>query len=160
MATISVRYGFRQRLRVPARAAYRWCTDFGPDDGPLFSHPTQRTVERIAEDAVILTDTTRPDGRRRRIRRLVRMNPALMAWTNTHLDGPYRHSQFWYRIVPDGPRRCHLEFEGLKLESEPTPLSASEAARRARANRASDAGEWRRFLAPALESDLRPPRRR
>ena len=153
MVKISLRYQFRQKLRVPARAAYAWCTDFRNDDGRLFSQTTRRTVRRIAENAIVMTDLTYPEGRPRRIRRLVRMDPEQMAWTNTHLNGPFRHSQYWYRIVPEGPRSCRLEFEGLRLEDVLRAMSRSEIARRARQNQVHDATEWRRRLAPALEAE-------
>ena len=153
MVKISLRYGFRQKLRVPARAAYAWATDFRNDDGRLFSQTMRRSVRRIAEDAIVMTDLTYPEGRPRRIRRLVRMDPQRMSWTNTHLNGPFRHSQFWYRIVPEGPRACRLEFDGLMLEDVPKAMSSSEIARRARENQVHDSTEWRRCLAPALESE-------
>ena len=105
MKVVALRYGFRVRLAAPARRAYDWCTDFSPADGALFSEATRRAVRRITEDALVMTDTTRPGGRLRRIRRLVRLNPSELAWTNTHLDGPFQGSQYWYRVVPDGPDR-------------------------------------------------------
>jgi hypothetical protein len=154
MAIVSLRYRFRQSFRVPARAAFGWCTDFGPSDGRLLSTRTVRSVRRLTDDALVLTDTTRPRGRRLRIQRLVRIDPAHLAWTNTHLDGPYRHSQYWYRIVPDGPDRSHLEFDGLRLETSTRPASAKVRAREAERNRRLDARTWRERLAPALERDL------
>jgi hypothetical protein len=154
MPIISLRYEFRQPFRVSANQAYDWCTDFGPDDGRLFAERTLRSVRRWAEDTLVMTDTTYPAGRARRIRRLVRLVPSESAWTNTHLDGPFQHSQFWYRIVADGPQRSHLEFRGLRLESSSRPLSARETAQRAKRRRSVDSEEWRKRLAPALERDL------
>jgi len=157
---IGLSYRFRQSLRASARAAYAWCTDYGPGDGPLFSRRTRRTVRWLSPTAVVMYDTTYPGGRTRRIHRLVRLDPERLAWTSTHLDGPYRHSQYWYRIVAAGPRRSYLEFTGLKLERASRRLSRSEIDRRARAIRHEDAAEWRRWLAPALARDLAPGRRR
>ena len=154
MPVISMQYEFRQPLRASANMAYDWCTDFGPDDGKLFSERTQRSVRRWGEDTLIMTDTTYPAGRTRRIRRLVRLAPSKRAWTNTHLDGPFQHSQYWYRILADGPHRSHLEFCGLRLESSSRPLSARETAQRTERRRRSDSEEWRRRLAPALERDV------
>jgi len=154
MRTASFRYEFRQALNAPAAAAFAWCTDFGPSDGSLFSEKTRRSVRRITDDALILSDITYPEGRRRRIRRLVRIFPEQLAWTNTHLDGPFRHSQFWYRIVADGPHRCRLEFRGLRVESVQRAPSASSRRRHAEELRTTDSTEWRRFLGPALEHDL------
>jgi hypothetical protein len=154
MPIVSLQYRFRQPLAAPAQAAYAWCTDFGPGDGKLFPQRTRRAVRRISDDALVLTDTTYPDGRLRRIQRLVRLNPTELAWTNTHLSGPFRHSQYWYRIVPDGPRHCHLEFQGLRLETTPTAVSEEERAQRVKEHRGADSTLWRRQLAPALERDL------
>jgi hypothetical protein len=153
---LALRYRFRQPLRAPARAAYDWCTDFGPADGRLFSERTVRSVRRLSEDALVMTDTTFPRGRPLRIHRLVRLNPTVMAWTNTHLDGPYRHSQYWYRIISDGPGASHLEFIGLRLETCPRLPSDAEATRRAEECRRHDSAEWRHHLAPALARDLNP----
>jgi len=153
MVLVSVRYRFSQSFGVSAPTAYRWCTDFGPEDGPLFSERTRRSIRRLSGDALVMTDVTFPSAGPRRIRRLVRIDPAHMAWTNTHLDGPFRYSQFWYRIVADGPNKSHLRFVGLKLENSLRPLTRSETARRSVSNKRSDSGEWRRRLAPALERD-------
>jgi hypothetical protein len=154
MATNSVRYHFRQSFTVPAQAAYRWCTDFRSSDGNLFEVPWKRSVRRLSDDALVLSDTTWPNGRVRRIHRLVRLNSSRLAWTNTHLDGPYRHSQYWYQIVPDGPRRSHLEFTGMRLVRSPRRLTATQVARLAEKERLEDSGLWRRRMAPALEHDL------
>jgi len=154
MPIVSLRYRFRQPFRVSARAAYAWCTDFRAADARLFGDRRVRSVARISDDALVLTETTYPGGKRTRIRRLVRLLPERLAWTNTHLSGPYRDSQFWYRIVPDGPSRSHLEFDGLKLERVRRPAGAVEVARRAGAERRHDAASWRSRLAPALHAEL------
>ncbi len=150
----SLRYQFRQPFRVPAQAAYRWCTDFRASDGGLFEVPWRRTVRWLSEDALILTDTTFPNGRARRIQRLVRLNPSKLAWSNTHLNGPFRHSQYWYQIVSDGPRRSHLEFRGMRLVKSSKPLKTAEIARLTEIERQGDSGLWRRRMAPALEREL------
>ncbi|HYA57886.1 MAG TPA: hypothetical protein VEH57_05430 [Thermoplasmata archaeon] len=154
MPFVSLRYRFRQPFRVPATLAYEWCTDFGTADGPLFAQRTERTVRWLTPDALVMRDTTYPGGHRRRIRRLVRLNPREMAWTNTHVDGPFRHSQFWYRVVADGLRRSHLEFEGLAVVPTPRALSPAEQRRRAEQLRRNDSVEWRTHLAPALEAEV------
>ncbi len=154
MVLISLRYRFRQKLRAPARAAYAWCTDYQPEDGTLFSQRTRRAVRRLADDAVILADVRYPKGRPRTIHRLVRMDPTTLSWTNTHLDGPYRHSQFWYRIVPAGSRASYLEFEGLHLTEVPARVPPKEVARRARLLKRHDSAEWRNYLAPALAASF------
>jgi len=159
MPTVSLSYRFRQSFHVPADVAFRWCTDYQPADGKLFSERHRRAVRWLNEDTAILTDTTYPAGRPQPIRRLIRIRRSERAWTNTHLDGPFRHSQFWYCVVADGARRSHLEFVGLHLESSARRLSKAEVARRAEELRKSDSDEWRRYLAPALEREVSGPSR-
>ncbi len=154
MAFTSLHFRFRQTFRVPARAAYEWCTDYRTSDARLFEQKWRREVRRLTEDALILTETTWPRGRPRVIRRLVRLSPRDLSWTNTHISGPFRHSQYWYCIVPDGPRRCHLVFTGLRLIRTPRPLSASEKTRRAEQERLGDARLWRDRIAPVLQNEL------
>jgi hypothetical protein len=153
---VALRYRFRQPFRAPAREAFAWCTDYTSEDGGLFAVRTRRKVRWLAEDTCLMSDTTWPQGHARTITRLVRIDPSRLSWTNTHLNGPFRYSQFWYRVVPDGKARSHLEFTGLHLDLHATPLSARETARQAEAHRRSDGGEWRTRLAPALEADCNP----
>jgi hypothetical protein len=131
-----------------------WCTDFQASDASLFEQKWRREVRRLSEDAIVLTETTWPNGRTRVIRRLVRLSPRDLAWTNTHLSGPFRHSQYWYRIVPDGPRRSHLEFTGMRLVRTPRALSVAGKARLAEQERRDDSRLWRERITPALEREL------
>ncbi|HTP54411.1 MAG TPA: GNAT family acetyltransferase [Thermoplasmata archaeon] len=159
MSVRAVQYRFRVRLAASAPAAFAWCTDFGPADGALFSEPTRRAVRRLTDDALVMTDTTRPGGRTQRIRRLVRLRPSERAWTSTHLDGPFRGSQYWYRIEPIGPDRSFLDFRALRLEPSDGRADPSTHARRVAACLQDDRTEWRTRLAPALARDLAPSRR-
>lgn len=154
MTNFSYQYRFRQPFRAPARAAFEWATDFRPTDAAFFGDRRRRVVQRLTSDTLLLTDTTVSAGRSQRIARLVRVAPEELSWTNTHVSGPYRHSQFWYRIEADGPRRSHLDFRGLKIEHRTRAPAAAEIRRLRAANLASDSTLWRRRLAPALEADL------
>ena len=160
MPVVSLRFHFEQPFHVPADDAFVWCTDFGPSDGKLFSSRTKRSVRWINDDALVMTDTKWPEGRAVKIHRLVRIYRPAMAWTNTHLDGPYRHSQYWYRVVPDGPHRSHLEFTGLRMVKLLRAPSAKGVKRLTELERTGDSGEWRDHLAPALERELGSARRR
>ncbi len=157
MSTVSLQYEFRQRFHVSARKAFAWCTDFGPEDAGLYPGRRTRKVQWIAPDALVMTDTTYPKDQRLQISRLVRIRPKELSWTNTHLTGPYRHSQYWYRIFPSGPQASYLEFKGLLLDSVPGNPTPAEIRRLAEAHRKSDAATWRERLAPALERDLHHP---
>ncbi len=153
MPVISLPFRFRQPFRAPAQWAFEWCIDFRPEDASLYPNPKKRTVQRLADGALVLTDTTYPKGRPLRIRRLIRIDRASRSWTNTHIDGPFRHSQFWYRVVPDGARSSHLEFRGLQLLPSRRSLSKTEIAKAAEELRREDALLWRRHLAPALDRE-------
>lgn len=155
MVVVSLSYRFRQKFKVPANVAFAWCTDFGPEDGPLFGDQRRRTVKRLDDGALILTDLTQPKGRKLTIHRLVRIDPDQLAWTNTHLDGPYKHSQYWYRVGSDGPKASHLDFVGLRLVTVPKRVSPKEIAKLTKEQLVEDSALWRERLAPALEAELR-----
>jgi hypothetical protein len=150
---IAFDYRFSTRLPAPAEAAYRWATDYAPDDPARMGQTGRRRIEVVAPRTILLTDTVRQGGATVTKKRLVRLRPRDRAWTNTHVAGPTRHSQFIYRIVPRGPRGSTLEFVGLQVERSPRPLSAAQLARRAREVAREDATTWRR-LARAMASEL------
>lgn len=154
MVVNSVRFRFRQRFGVAAKRAYAWCTDYQPSDARLFEQKWRREVRTLSDDALILTETTWPAGRRMVIRRLVRLSPEDLAWTNTHISGPFRHSQYWYQIVPDGPRRSHLVFTGMRLVRTSKRLSPSQKARLVDQERQGDLRLWRNRIAPVMEREL------
>jgi hypothetical protein len=164
MPRIAFDYRFRVRLPVDAATAYRWATDYAPDDPARMGQSGRRRIERPAPRTVILTDSVLKGGRRVTKQRLVRLRPRLRSWTNTHLAGPTQHSQFLYRVVPRGAHASTLEFVGLQVEPSPRPLSPAELARRARTVAREDAATWV-LLVRAMRRDLglappRPPRRR
>jgi hypothetical protein len=160
---IAFDYRFSTRLPASADAAYRWAVDYAPDDPARMGQDGRRRVTIVAPRTILLTDTVRKGGRTVIKRRLVRLQPGERAWTNTHVGGPSLHSQFFYRIVPRGPRRSTLQFVGLQVERSPRVLSAAQLARRAREVAREDAATWRRLArVMAEELRLRPsrPRRR
>lgn len=154
MAAYTVRYGFRQRFHAPARAAYEWCTDFRPDDAAMAGRSTRRTVERLAPETLILRDLPAPGARAAAPKvRLVHLDPRTMSWTNTHIDGPARLSQFLYRTVPEGRTRSRLDFSGVELRRAaraPRPAALADEARRLRSE---DYDLWRRF-ARVLDAEI------
>lgn len=156
MPVYSVRFRFRQPFRVPAKAAYAWCTDFQPGDARLFEQRWRRKVRHLSKDAILLTETTWPEGRARVIRRLVRLSPQDLTWTNTHVSGPFRYSQYWYRIVPDTPRRSHLEYTGLRLVRTSKRLTVSQQARLVGQERREDSTLWSSRIAPTMEREIAP----
>jgi hypothetical protein len=155
MESYSVRYRFSQPFDVSAQTAYEWCTDFRPDDLPRMGEEGTRKIERINEDTLILTDVIK--GKRERKQRLVRLNPDRMSWTNTHLNGTNKHSQFWYEVVADGPQSSHLEFTGLQVNYG-RPPTVVRIAKKAEELAAIDSGAWL-LLAREMRRDLSGPER-
>ena len=154
MPRIAFEYRFTVKLPVCAAAAYRWATDFAPDDLRRLHQSGRRQVEHLTEGTILLTDTVRAGGRTVTKQRLVRLRPRARAWTSTHVAGPNRHSQFLYRISPRGAHRSTLEFIGLQVERAPRRLTAAERARRARTVASEDAATWNHIVR-AMATELR-----
>ncbi len=142
MPLVSVPYRFSVRLPAPVDAAYRWATDYRPDDPTLGGGSGTRTIVTLAPDALLLTDTV-PSGRGTRSKtRLVRLLPGRHAWTSTHVSGPNRHSQFLYQLRPAGRGGSRLEFTGLHLARMRRRPNASAIAALGRAIARDDRREW------------------
>ncbi|MGD0587953.1 MAG: hypothetical protein ABSA63_04085 [Thermoplasmata archaeon] len=152
-ATACADYTFRQRFRVPAPWAFRWCTDFTPDDSKLSAGHASRKVLWLSARTVALDDEfLRPTGERVRKVKLVQIYPAAKYWVSTHIVGPNRSSQFRYTIRPGGANASYLLFEGRDLMWEGRPLSSAANRERSRRLRTEDSGLWKRF-ATTMEND-------
>jgi hypothetical protein len=151
----SVRYGFSQAFSVPAKDAFRWAIDYQPGDFALMGVDGRREITKLSDDAFLMKETIRHGSRTATTRtKLVRIDPEGMSFSNTHVSGPAKHSQFLYRIVPEGENGSRLRFTGLLLyrsEKEPT---RKEVARIAAEERRTDSGIWKK-LAKAMEADLK-----
>ena len=160
MPILTAQYRFQQRFPVPAARAFRWCIDYRPGDLALEGVGGRRRVRRIADDLVILTDTIFRYGKSSLVKtKLVRIRPSEMSWTSTHLTGPHRLSQFWYRIVSDGPRASHLDFTGFHVERNVSSTGAAARAKLAARLAREDARGWKHYAA-AMTADLGPSRRK
>ena len=53
----SVRYTFNQSLALPAKEAFDWCTDYQPHDLALMKEEGKRTVRRVTDDTIVLTES-------------------------------------------------------------------------------------------------------
>jgi len=153
MISYSVHYKFSQHFNFPAKEAYRWCTDYQPDDIALMGAKGKRQIQRINDDTFVLTDTFFGDGGKTVKKRLVRLYPECLFWTNTRLSADGRHSQFLYQIIPDGKKGSRLDFTGSQVyydDKKPTPARiASMAEELAK----EDSLGWK-SLAKAMEKDL------
>jgi hypothetical protein len=147
------KYGFRVSLPASREAAFRWATDYRPTDLGLMGESGRRKVASLTENLILLTDTFETPRGRMTKDKLVHLLPDEFAWTNTHLTGPARHSQFLYQLVAAGRNRCQLRFTGLQVDRvarRPTPESV---ARRKKELTRDDSRAWRR-LAAAMGRDL------
>ena len=151
----NVNYRFSQRFRVSAERAYQWCTDYDPNDLALMQEKGRRKIKWISKNALILVDTAYVgDGRTKKAvskTKLVRLNPMEKSWTNTHIAGPVKYSQFLYKIVREGKDRSRLDFRGLQLE--PREMTREEVAALVRKVREEDSLAWK-HLARAMEEEL------
>jgi len=151
MDSYSIRYRFSQPFEVLAKTAYEWCTDYQPDDWKRMGKRGTRKIQLLNEDTLILTDTVAEVNGPVTKKRLVRLNPDQMSWTNTHLAGPNKHSQFLYKIIAVG-NKSRLDFTGLQVSYGQQP-SASRIRKMARELRNSDSGMWV-LLAKEMSKDL------
>jgi hypothetical protein len=152
MDSYPIRYQFSQSFEVPAKAAYLWCTDYRPDDWRRMGKNGTRRITHLNEDTLILTDTVIEESGAVTKKRLVRLNADRLAWTNTHLGGPNKHSQFWYQIVAVGKDRSRLDFTGLQVNYGKRP-PASRITKMAEELRRDDSGMWT-LLAKEMSKDL------
>lgn len=153
-ASACAEYSFRQRFQVPAEWAFRWCIDYTPYDWASSEEsPGWRVVQWLAPRTVVLNDTfPKPGGGRVRKVKMVQIYPGVRRWVSTHIEGPNRHSQFRYSILPAGRKASSLLFEGRDLRWTGRPLSPRANAELERRLRSEDAHEWRR-LGAQMERD-------
>ena len=148
----SIEYAFNQPLAAPAHVAFKWCTDYQPYDFAIMKEKGKREIQKMTDSTIVLTETTRTKNRIVKKTKLVRLNKSSLSWTNTHIAGPNRHSQFLYRIVAEGRKRSRLYFEGLLIQYSRKPLSRQQLRKIAKDERLGDATVWR-HLAAALRKD-------
>jgi len=114
---VNVKYHFSQRLLIPAKEAFDWCTDFDPKDHTLMGDENaERSVTRFAGGLVILKDTFHTSSGAVEKQKLVHLHPDQLTWVSTHLTGPNKYSQFLYVITPKGKDACVLSFTALHVE--------------------------------------------
>lgn len=154
MALVSVRYKFSQKFAVPVEDAFAWSIDYEPDDWKRMGLEGKRRIKRLTDDAIILEDTRPTKGGPVTKTRLVRIDHERRSFSNTHVDGPTPHSQFWYEFFPEEDGGSRLDFTGLLLLPAKKKLSDAEVTRIAEAERKGDSQIWRN-LAKAMEADLR-----
>src|SRR5208337_2680169 len=148
MHAYSVKYGFSQSFKVSPQNAFEWCTDYTPYDLTIMRWKGKRRIRKLTHDTLLLTDTYFASQRPVTKNRLVRLNVPELSWTNTHISGPHRHSQFIYKIEPQGKNRSRLKFTGLLICYSPNPLAREKLRKIARDERRTDSKAWH-YLAAA-----------
>ena len=112
MVLIPVRYSFSQRFSVPVEKSFTWSLDYDPNDFVLMGLDGRRKIKKLADDTFILEDTRRTERGLVKKTRLIRVNHARRAFTNTHIAGPTPYSQFWYEFFPEKDGESRLDFTG------------------------------------------------
>jgi hypothetical protein len=160
LVLIPVRYSFSQRFAVPVEEAFRWSIDYEPGDFTLMGIEGKRKVNKLTDDTFILDDATKTkEGETKKEgwvqrRRLIRINHERRSFSNTHIDGPTPHSQFWYEFFPEQDGESRLDFTALFLLPSTKERSKEEVAKIAEDERKADSEIWKN-LARAMEADLR-----
>jgi hypothetical protein len=152
----SVHFRFSQHFDFPPEKAYRWCTDYAPEDIKLQGKEGVRKIRWVNEDTVLLTDVTSSGGKRVEKRKLVRLYPERLSWTNTRVGSEGRHSQFLYEVSAEkGGSR--LDFTGSQVFLGKRPSNAKVAAIAGDLTK-EDSETWQN-LAKAMAKDLGAPSR-
>jgi hypothetical protein len=152
MDSYSVHFKFSQHFDFPPERAYRWCTDYDPGDIRLQGKNGVRRVQWFNEDTAVLTDTSFAGAKKVAKRKLVRLYPERLSWTNTRISLEGRHSQFLYEIVAEGGG-SRLDFTGSQVFQGKKP-SAAKLQAMAAALTKEDSAVWRN-LAKAMAKDFR-----
>jgi hypothetical protein len=148
----SVKYGFNQSLALPAKEAFDWCTDYQPYDLAMMKERGRRFIRKISTDTILLTESMPKKNRTIRKTKLVRLNRPELSWTNTHMSGPNRYSQFLYKIIPEGKTSSRLFFRGLYVCYSGKPIPRKQLERIGREERRADSTAWR-HLAAAMRKE-------
>ena len=157
MVAVSIRYEFSQHFRVPAPEAFKWCTDYSPNDHALMGIKGRRKFKRVSEDAIMIDDTIFPSGKAVAKKKLIRIDPQRLSYYNFHLTGPTKHSLYSYQIVPDGDGESRLDYTGYEVFYPKKPPTKKQLAEMAEAESVGWHKEWGN-LARAMERELRGKR--
>ena len=147
-----IRYRFSQRFPVPASKAYKWCTDYSPEDHALMGEASaERQITRVTDATIILTDTFHTNRGNVEKKKLVQLYPDRLSWVSTHLTGPNKYSQFIYEISAEGNSASRLDFTALHLEYENLDSEAIKSL--ADKLKKEDSAAWK-LLAKAMIKEL------
>ena len=151
MKSFSVHYRFSQHFDVPARKAYAWCTDYDPGDIELGRQKGRRRIRWLNDTALVLTDSYFTGKSTVVKRRLIKLYPESLWWTNTRISADGKYSQFLYQIAPE-PGGSRLVFTGNQVFAGTAGASRRVALARQLAR--EDAALWRVY-AKEMAKDLK-----
>lgn len=149
----SIRYRFSQRFFAPARQAYKWCTDYSPQDHILMGEENaDRYVTHLTENTILITDVFHTGTGDVKKQKLVQLYPDRLSWISTHLTGPNKYSQFMYEVKAEGENRSRLDFTALHLEYGGKKMDDKDIKGLADKLQKEDSTAWKR-LAEAMIKD-------
>ena len=140
-------YHVRTEFRVPLAFAFRWCTDYTPDDAKLEKENYVRKIISRKSGRVVYEDLEEAPGGWSWSRTSVRLSPP----DRWHMEsvGSHRYVVADYRLTRRGPDRTQFD---LWWRRAPTLLKARRLSKPSRERETFRA--WRLF-ARAMERDHR-----
>ncbi len=140
-------YQIRKVFQVPLRFAFRWCTDYTPEDGELAGDAHQRRIlSRSGRRIVYETLYDYPEGWFWS-RQTVRLRPP-SRWTAT-ANGNYRTWDLIYTLKPLGKELTEFTLRGVR-----TPVGLGKKNPSQRAMKAELNEMWENF-GNAMRADYR-----
>jgi len=141
------RYHIETVLRVPLPFAYRWCTDFRPDDARREGEVYERRILERGPRSVVFEDLEPTSGGWRWSRHVVRLRPP-NRWHSESV-GNYRDVSIDYVLTSLGPARTRFE---MFWKRRATPLAGRPPSRAS--TEKGTLAAWRNF-AKSIEADYR-----
>ena len=114
----------------------------------------KREITHLTETTILLTDTFYNQKESIKKNKLVQLYPDRLSWTNTHLSGLNKYSQFLYEIKPENKSSSKLNYIGLQMEYKKSiKLGKKEIEAREIEQMKQDAAVWK-IIAKEMEKEL------
>jgi hypothetical protein len=118
----------------------------------LMGRKGSRQIRKISNDVIILTDIIFNGRKSVTKKKLIRLDAKKLFWSNTHLTGPNKYSQFLYQIIPM-KQKSRLAFTGLQANYSKTKVSQKVIKLIENRVKEEDSAIWKR-LAKRMDDDL------
>ncbi|MGA8302546.1 MAG: hypothetical protein WA691_04730 [Thermoplasmata archaeon] len=145
-------YEIRRTFNVPADFAYRWCTDFTPEDGKLSQGENSRQILRRSSRRVVYEDLYPSPNGWMWSRQTVTLHPP-NRWTAV-AEGNYRHWDLVYTLRSLGEERTEFTLHGVRRPQFMSQQNPSQRTLNAELH-----AMWRNY-GIAMEKEYRASRRR